>query len=111
MDGLSLRGDTIRHRERVFTTHSNDNRFNVYPSRALRDERWKYIRNLHPEFLERDRSPVAAHGLRFDMEDPDVRPVAKALRTGTVRAPFRLRLCRAGFIRGWKTPGVFHHSL
>jgi uncharacterized sulfatase len=54
IDGRSflrvLRGDTSRHRERVFTTHSNDNRFNVYPSRAVRDERWKYIRNLHPEF-------------------------------------------------------------
>ena len=23
---------------------------NVYPARAVRDERWKYIRNLHPEY-------------------------------------------------------------
>jgi uncharacterized sulfatase len=23
---------------------------NVYPARAVRNERWKYIRNLHPEF-------------------------------------------------------------
>jgi uncharacterized sulfatase len=23
---------------------------NVYPSRAVRDSRWKYIRNLHPEY-------------------------------------------------------------
>jgi uncharacterized sulfatase len=54
IDGRSflrvLRGDTNKHRERVFTTHSNDNRYNIYPSRAVRDERWKYIRNLHPEF-------------------------------------------------------------
>jgi N-sulfoglucosamine sulfohydrolase len=54
IDGRSfvqvLRGETNRHRDYVFTTHSNDNRMNVYPSRAVRDERWKYIRNLHPEF-------------------------------------------------------------
>jgi len=54
LDGRSflpvLRGQTHTHRDRVFTTHANDNRMNVYPSRAVRDERWKYIRNLHPEF-------------------------------------------------------------
>ena len=54
IDGRSflrvLRGVSSQHRERIFTTHCNDNRFNVYPGRAVRDERWKYIRNLHPEF-------------------------------------------------------------
>ncbi len=54
IDGRSflpvLRGATHQHRDRVFTTHANDNRMNVYPSRAVRDERFKYIRNLHPEF-------------------------------------------------------------
>jgi N-sulfoglucosamine sulfohydrolase len=54
LDGRSflpvLRSQTAKHRERVFTTHANDGRFNVYPARAVRDERWKYIRNLHPEF-------------------------------------------------------------
>lgn len=54
IDGRSflpvLRGQGTKHRERIFTTHANDNRFNVYPARAVRDERWKYIRNLHPEF-------------------------------------------------------------
>ncbi|MCP5560131.1 MAG: sulfatase [Verrucomicrobiaceae bacterium] len=54
IDGRSflsvLQGKTTTHRQRIFTTHSNDNRVNVYPSRAVRDERWKYIRNLHPEF-------------------------------------------------------------
>lgn len=54
IDGRSflpvLRGQATTHRERIFTTHSNDNRVNVYPARAVRDERWKYIRNLHPEF-------------------------------------------------------------
>lgn len=54
IDGKSflavLRGETTAHRDLIFTTHSNDNRFNVYPARAVRDERWKYIRNLHPDF-------------------------------------------------------------
>ncbi len=47
---LVLRGQSTRHRDRIFTTHGNDNRFNVYPARAVRNDRWKYIRNLHPEF-------------------------------------------------------------
>lgn len=54
LDGRSflpvLRGETHTHRDRIFTTHTNDGRYNVYPCRAVRDERWKYIRNLHPEF-------------------------------------------------------------
>ncbi len=45
-----LSGKTQRHRDKIFTTHSNDNRMNVYPARAVRDERFKYIRNLHPEY-------------------------------------------------------------
>lgn len=54
IDGRSflgvLRGETNQHRERIFATHSGDGRWNVYPSRSVRDERWKFILNLHPEF-------------------------------------------------------------
>ncbi len=54
IDGRSflpvLRGESKTHRDRIFTTHSNDGRMNAYPARAVRDDRWKYIRNLHPEF-------------------------------------------------------------
>jgi arylsulfatase A-like enzyme len=54
LDGRSflpvLRGEVDSHRDRIYTTHANDNRMNVYPMRAVRDERWKYIRNLHPEY-------------------------------------------------------------
>jgi N-sulfoglucosamine sulfohydrolase len=54
IDGQSflsvLQGHSNTHRHQIFTTHSNDNRMNVYPSRAVRDGRWKYIRNLHPEY-------------------------------------------------------------
>ena len=45
-----LLGQSNHHRDKIFTTHSNDNRMNVYPARAVRDERYKYIRNLHPEY-------------------------------------------------------------
>ena len=45
-----LTGETKTHRERVFTTHSGDGRFNVFPSRSVRTPQWKYILNLHPEF-------------------------------------------------------------
>ena len=54
MDGKSLlpelTGKTDRHRDAIFTTHTGDNDMNVYPSRSMRTARWKYIRNLHPEF-------------------------------------------------------------
>ena len=54
LDGISfakvLAGETNRLRNHVFITHSGDGNMNVYPSRAIRDERYKYILNLHPEF-------------------------------------------------------------
>ena len=54
LDGKSLlpvlTGRTNTHREAIFTTHTGDNNMNVYPSRSMRTARWKYIRNLHPEF-------------------------------------------------------------
>jgi arylsulfatase A-like enzyme len=54
IDGRSflpvLRGETEKHRDRIFAAHSGDGRWNVYPIRSVRDDRWKYIRNLHPEF-------------------------------------------------------------
>jgi len=54
IDGRSfanvLRGTATTHREKIFTTHSGDGDFNVYPIRSVRTRDWKYIRNLHPEF-------------------------------------------------------------
>ncbi len=54
IDGKSfagiLRGTATTHRDRVFSTHSGDNDFNVYPIRSVRTREWKYLRNLHPEF-------------------------------------------------------------
>jgi N-sulfoglucosamine sulfohydrolase len=54
IDGKSflgvLRGQHREHRDRIFTTHSSDQKMNVYPIRSVRTGDWKYIRNLHPEF-------------------------------------------------------------
>jgi arylsulfatase A-like enzyme len=54
IDGRSfadaLSGKSSEHRDAIFTTHSGDGNWNVYPQRAVRVGDWKYIRNLHPEF-------------------------------------------------------------
>ena len=66
IDGRSfagvLLGKTDKHRDEIFTTHSGDNEFNVYPIRAVRDGRWKYILNLHPEFQHATHINRAAAG-------------------------------------------------
>jgi uncharacterized sulfatase len=41
-----LRGETGRHRDEVFATHSGDGDMNRYPIRSARTREWKYIRNL-----------------------------------------------------------------
>ena len=54
IDGKSyarvLRGKRKSHREHVFSTHSGDGDMNVFPMRSVRTARFKYIRNLRPEF-------------------------------------------------------------
>jgi N-sulfoglucosamine sulfohydrolase len=66
IDGRSfaavLRGERPQHRDEIFTTHSGDGRFNVYPIRAVRDDRWKYILNLHPEYQHATHINRAASG-------------------------------------------------
>ncbi|RJG27486.1 sulfatase family protein [Massilia cavernae] len=55
IDGKSfaplLRGTAPGHRDAIFTTHDNDQYVNVYPMRSVRTGRWKYIRNLHPDYV------------------------------------------------------------
>jgi arylsulfatase A-like enzyme/GH43 family beta-xylosidase len=55
IDGRSflpvLEGNATAHRDVIFTTHSGDGDFNVFPIRSVRTaDGWKYVRNLHPEF-------------------------------------------------------------
>ncbi len=60
LDGKSflrvLRDPDLPHRNRIFTTHDNDGRANVYPIRSVRSDRWKYIRNLQPNWIFSDHS-------------------------------------------------------
>ena len=50
LDGKSfvkvLTGETENFRDVIFTTHSGDRDWNVYPIRSVRTKRYKYIRNL-----------------------------------------------------------------
>lgn len=54
LDGRSfasvLRDGGKSHRDRIYTTHSGDRLMNVYLSRSVRTERYKFIWNVHPEF-------------------------------------------------------------
>ena len=45
-----LPGETNQRRNVIYATHKGDNEKNVYPIRSVRVGKWKYIRNLHPEF-------------------------------------------------------------
>jgi N-sulfoglucosamine sulfohydrolase len=52
IDGKSftgvLRNLAADHRDRIFTTHTNDGDMNVYPIRSVRTREFKYVRNLRP---------------------------------------------------------------
>lgn len=54
IDGKSfvpvLRDQGKTHRSQIMATHSSDGQWNIYPMRSLREGKWKYIRNLQPEF-------------------------------------------------------------
>ncbi|WP_020530127.1 sulfatase family protein [Flexithrix dorotheae] len=45
-------------REVIYTTHSGDGIFNVYPIRSIRTKRYKYIRNLYPENYHTNHSDL-----------------------------------------------------
>ena len=54
IDGKSflrvLMGKTENFRDEIFTTHTGDGVFNIYPIRSIRTKRYKYIRNLLPDY-------------------------------------------------------------
>jgi len=62
IDGRSfapvLLGKTDRHRNVIFATHTGDGKMNVYPIRAVRTQRWKYIRNLRPDCYHSNHSDI-----------------------------------------------------
>lgn len=70
IDGRSfakvLFGKADKHRDVIFATHKGDNDKNVYPIRSVRVGKWKYIRNLNPEFAYTTHTDVWA------TEDPRI---------------------------------------
>ncbi|WP_346238373.1 sulfatase [Niabella insulamsoli] len=62
LDGKSftkiLSGKANHFRDKIYTTHSGDGEMNVYPIRSVRDERFHYILNLHPEYLHTNHSDL-----------------------------------------------------
>ena len=60
IDGRSfadvLAGKSDTHRDVIFTTHTSDKKMNVYPIRAIRNQRFKYIRNLYPDSYHSNHS-------------------------------------------------------
>lgn len=62
IDGKSFRavleGEASEHRSEIFTTHSGDTVFNVYPIRSIRTKRFKYILNLLPDHLHTNHSDI-----------------------------------------------------
>jgi N-sulfoglucosamine sulfohydrolase len=53
LDGASFRdvllGRKREFRTEIFATHTGDGEMNMFPQRCIRDQRYKYILNLHPE--------------------------------------------------------------
>lgn len=62
LDGKSfvkvLENKTQKFRDYIFTTHSGDGDYNVYPIRSVRSEKYKFIHNLHPEFYHSNHSDI-----------------------------------------------------
>ncbi|MCX7045919.1 MAG: sulfatase [Candidatus Sumerlaeota bacterium] len=55
IDGRSFKdallGKSSRFREEIYATHTGDGTMNMFPQRCVRDARYKYILNLHPDRL------------------------------------------------------------
>jgi len=75
IDGRSflgvLLGKEEKHRDAIFTTHHNDGDKNIYPSRSVRTMKFKYIRNLHPEWAHTthiDQGGGSGDGWRYFQE-------------------------------------------
>lgn len=62
IDGRSfapvLLGKESKHRDLIFTTHSGDGVFNVYPIRSVRTAKYKYILNLLPGHIHTNHSDI-----------------------------------------------------
>ena len=91
IDGRSflpvLKGKTAQHRDRIFATHTGDGEMNVYPIRCVRTKDWKYILNLHPEFVHgthidraKDRDGLKYFRTWEAKDDPAAKAIVKRYR-------------------------------
>jgi uncharacterized sulfatase len=75
IDGKSfkkvLTGESDKHHNLIFATHKGDKNQNVYPSRSVRNEQWKYILNLHPEFYHTTHADKKNRHANWDAWDAD----------------------------------------
>lgn len=56
--GKVLKGKSDHFRKEIYTTHSGDGKFNVYPIRSIRTEEYKLIWNLVPNALHTNHSDI-----------------------------------------------------
>lgn len=104
LDGRSfapvLRGRSKEHRREIFTTHSGDGDWNVFPIRSIRTADWKYIRNLHPEFQHSTHTnrDGAAAGIKYWQSweraaetDPKARALVEAFKRRPAEELYDLR--------------------
>lgn len=66
LDGKSflkvLENPEVNHRDFIYSTHSGDGHFNVYPMRSVRTDRYKYIHNLFPNYYHTNHSDILRKG-------------------------------------------------
>lgn len=62
IDGKSFKkvllGKGTKHRKYIFSTHSGDEKMNVYPIRSIRDGHYKYIQNLRSDCYHSNHSDI-----------------------------------------------------
>ena len=85
IDGKSfaavLRGKTDTHRDKIFTTHTGDTQYNIYPMRSVRIGSFKYIHNLLPDAIHTNHSDILRNdgrGAYWDSWDEAAKENSKA---------------------------------
>lgn len=89
---LDAGGAAFAGRPEIFTTHNNDGNFNVFPGRAVRTGRYKYIRNLNPDWFHTthiDQSRETGEGAYFETwrEKAQESPAARRIVDAYYRRP------------------------
>ena len=53
-----LTGESEAHREKIFTTHTGDTMYNIFPIRSVRMGSFKFIHNLRPDAYHTNHSDI-----------------------------------------------------